>query len=102
MPGGRRCAIARFTTVYSARPPLGAVIAVQRQQRDNGCTGPSRSTDAVAAGLERLDRHQLPARKILDPGPERDYFAAQLVTEDHRVLDAGQRMGRERVVIGPS
>jgi hypothetical protein len=56
----------------------------------------------MTAGLERLDGHEIADVEILDTGAQCDDLAAELVTEDHRVRHAGQRMRLARVVIGPA
>ena len=49
---------------------------------------------AGAASLERLHGDEIAGSQIVDAGAAGDHFAAQLVAENHRVLDARQRMRR--------
>ena len=101
IPGGRRCAIERRTTVYSARPPpIGCSRAAPHRAM---VVLPGRAPAAVAAGLERLHGDQISAPKILDP------FAAAHHFSPHNswpritgFLTPVSGCGVVRVVIGPS
>ncbi len=48
--------------------------------------------DALAAGLERLDRNEIALREIFDPVADLDHLAAEFMPEDHGIRHARERM----------
>src|SRR5688500_16844026 len=80
-------------------PAARAVVAVKGEQPAVVVVAAS-AIETVTAGLHRLDRHAVAELEILDAVTERHDRPAELVTEDHRVLHAGERVrlgsGRHR------